>query len=248
MGLGTPSTSGCPIPWIPSTCSGLLTTLTSAVEGQMPPVRQNWGHLGATAGGGDPHGDRGPRGGWHLLQALAEADHSLLLLCSLDGAGPEAPDLADGITGGQVPLLAQVTGQQGACPAMAQHAVNCHSLGQDVWVALPDHPVTPWVTGDARLGSAFTEPRVTFSHPHPSSSQVSPLGSVNPLRRHTHPVSQPYHRRVFPSGVTLPRCHSSSHVPLPLRCHPPEMSSPSKVSPTTKVPSFQMPLPKYLPP
>lgn len=67
-------------------------------------------------------------GGWHPPQALAEADHSLLLLRGLDGARAEPPDLADGVAAGQVPLLAQVTGQQRARPAVAKHAVNCHGL------------------------------------------------------------------------------------------------------------------------
>lgn len=222
MGLGTPSTSGCPIPWIPSTCSGLLTTLTSAVEGQMPPVRQNWGHLGATAGGGDPHGDRGPRGGWHLLQALAEADHSLLLLCSLDGAGPEAPDLADGITGGQVPLLAQVTGQQGACPAMAQHAVNCHSLG----------------TGTRCVGGTARPPRHSLG-----DRRCPPWQCLHGTSRHLLSPAP----LVFP-GVPSWKCQppETSHPPgvttlpqacVPLRCHPPKVSFLKSCPSPTKVPS-----------
>lgn len=227
MGLGTPSTSGCPIPWIPSMCSGLLSIATQPCGGADASGEPGQRTFGSHSWG------RGPRGGWHPPQALAEADHGLLLLRSLDGARPEPPDLADGVAAGQVPLLAQVTGQQGARPAMAQHAVNCHGLDTRTrWVGGTAGPPcaargTPWVTGDTHFGTASMEPLpgVTFPHPLPSSSQMCQPPEMSPgvttLPQMCVPLQVSPSQGVIPQVVSLPQGISPSKVPFPKMSPPP---------------------------
>lgn len=54
------------------------------------------------------------------------------MLIGLDGAGSKAPDLSDGVSGSQAPLLHQVTGQHGASAAKAQGTVHRHRLSPGV--------------------------------------------------------------------------------------------------------------------
>ena len=85
--------------------------------------------------GGLAEGYGGP-----LFRPLVELEDRLLLLIGLDGAGSKAPDLSDGVSGSQAPLLHQVTGQHGASAAKAQGTVHCHRLRRGSWVGWSSTP------------------------------------------------------------------------------------------------------------